>query len=169
MSGYYDQSSSDDDYSSYMDVYATSSSSFKPAVANSVSSQGPQLSLAGNFNDQSSVTRTSGQPNWQEAGPQQQPWDLANSHQQGASLGGNQPIGSGNNFDLATGSMVDSTSANAEKARERNILAAQQLAGNTNKPKVPSSTTTAAPEYVMINPTGLSTTAGTGDSSDQDD
>lgn len=157
---YYDQASSDEDISSYMDAYATSSSSFKPALATRGANQQP---LGGN--QDSATTRTAlnnqGAVNWQQQDSRQ--WAAEPSQSQPS-------LGVGNNFDLATGNSQFVADL-SEKTRERNVLAANQLA--SSKPRVPSSTTTAAPEYVMINPTGSDsstpTQAGSSDTSDQDE
>lgn len=181
--GYYDDTSTDtDDLSSYMDVYAsssipvvgsqetTSTSSSTPSSSSSteLDFSGYQDQLGVGANQRGREATTSGS-SWtagdQVSGGSRGQWPLS---QLGDSF---------YNLKSFLGSRSSQSNQNS-KARERSVLApelSRQSTTNSNgalatkpgavpTPLVPSSTTTSAPEYVMINPTRTSSENG-----DQDD
>lgn len=188
--GTYDQSSNDDDFSSYMDVYTTSSSSATPTTSitgQSDSSTGVERpNQSGSSGSGWSVDQFNGGRVGRAGGggdPQTQ-WSGFAAQQGGnpqTSYSATNNLGS---FDLVTGGDASGSPANGratDRQRQRTVRApgeqpsAVALAARHNRssagsgalgtPSVPSSTTTAAPEYVMINPTR----GGSDASSDQDE
>lgn len=187
--GTYDQSSTDDDFSSYMDVYTTSSSSATPTTSltgQSDSSNGVERpNQSGSSGSGWSVDQFNGGRVGRAGGgdPQAQ-WSGFAGQQGGSpqmSFSGTSNVG---NFDLITGGDSSGSPVNGratDRQHQRTARApgeqpsAVALAARHNRssassssvgtPSVPSSTTTAAPEYVMINPTR----GGSDASSDQDE
>ena len=176
----------DDDFSSFMDVYTTSSSSPTSAAAAgaTVGSSGGAGIESGLVGSQSPDISGSQSPGWAtinnqfggsaaSSGPQSQ-WSS------GGSFNSQQPGGVANAFDQITNSLDKSrdrallapnsrqstggSSAPLATRRSSNGSVGAGTNGQVNVPTVPSSTTTAAPEYVMINPSRTSD-----DSSDQDE
>lgn len=165
--GYYD--SDGDDYSSYMDVYSSSPSTFATSSA-SASPSTPRTTLASPVGQSSSA----GQPGedvlgWSDMGtnvagllqPQQWQYSAGSQQPQLASArtfnGLDLSSGSGDaSRALASGQSGDKRSSQVS-SRQSDIRArpgeSSSQASSVSAPQVPSSTTTPAPEYVMINPT----------------
>lgn len=140
-----------------MDIYTTSSSSASPTASNSGDAGG----LVGSSSVESSAAadlqpgQTEFQRDWTD-GRGQQSWLNRNQL---------QPSTSGV-FDLATSGDSSPSGSIGQRTRERSTLGQQSRQQATissplntkpsdlTVPSVPTSTTTSAPEYVMINPTG---------------
>lgn len=165
-----------------MDVYTTSSSSYTPTTSatgqtDSSSNGHNQAGSSGGWSvDQFNSNDGRAGASGGARDPQSQ-W--------GNSFSATNNVGSAQ-FDLVTSGVGDSSSAAAQvngravdRQRQRTVLAptggqpsaaarrgrSPQNSSSIGTPSVPSSTTTAAPEYVMINPTR----GGSDASSDQDD
>lgn len=166
--GHY-ENSLNDDYSSYMDGYSSSPSSFASSSA-TTSSSTPQTTVAasprassGQAGDSELGIVNSG---WQStdltgtsaSGVQPSLWQLGlPAIQQPNQLGLDRATGT---FDLVTGSDAGRGLSSPQGDKRTPMLSGRQSAraapsstGSITVPQVPSSTTTPAPEYVMINPT----------------
>lgn len=179
--GLYDDSDMDD-YSSYTDFYATSSSSSPSSTASVTSSTDSQGSAGSQASGSSTRNQLlpAQQPtaewapnNFDGVVPQ---WALSSTGNQ-VNRSPFEPIGMDrNNFDLITGGdgtftgTTNTDQSSNDRARERNVLAPakqqqastgagqsgqQRLAANETRdtPRMPTSTTTPAPEFIMINRT----------------